>query len=240
MGTSLVLSVTLSLWRSLSWRGRARQRVQALALLVAILGGLGGLKALHTIIVRFQTAPPASEEAREEFNYAAQLMLADRPWTGVGVNCFSYVLTREARYNGHIVVMANEEEAGVAHHIYRLTAAEMGYPGLFFFCLFWLRAWWRPLRTGLTRHNDSALLLLAFPLGFQTLYLVGFLEWAYRLSPVIYLYTMLAGVSSGACEQDPFGRTELLGAKVGAENKPPDATPTTPGGTLSKPTARQR
>lgn len=226
VGGHLGLSVAISLVRGIHLPKTQRRRIKKLAAVIAILGLLGGLKALNTIITRFKTAPEQSEQAREEFNLAAKLMLQDRPWGGVGINNFSYVLTREARYNGHIVVMANEEQAGVAHHIYKLTAAELGYPGIICFVGLWFLAWWRPLRVGLRGREFESVFLLGFPLGFETLYVIGLLEWAYRLSPVIYLFTIQAGLAAGLAEQLESQR--LLQQRMKRSKSPRTSAPTEP------------
>jgi hypothetical protein len=105
--------------------------------------------------------------------------------------------------------MANEEQAGVAHHIYRLTAAELGYPGLVCFLLVWWGFWIRPLWVGWRRQGLHATLLLGFSIGFQALYLIGFLEWAFRLTPVIYLYTIQAGLASALADEVAGGAPRL-------------------------------
>ncbi len=203
VGGSLGASVMLSVIRSRRMPKPQMKRVHAMAAVILLLAFLGGLKALNTIITRFKTAPEQSEEARHEFNIAASLMLKDHPLSGIGINRFPRVLTKEVRYNGHIVVMANEEQAGVAHHIYWLTAAELGYPGLITFVLIWFRMWYLPLRTSFRGKSFEYTFLVGFPLGFQTLYLIGFLEWAFRLSPVMYLFTIQSGIAVGLA-------TELL------------------------------
>jgi hypothetical protein len=111
---------------------------------------------------------------------------------GVGLNNFSRVLTDEHRYRAHVSVMAGEEEAGVAHHIYWLTAAETGYGGLLAFAALMasltLRAAWHGLRAA----NTESTLLGGFLLGICGLHVVGMLEWVFRLSPVLYLFAVVA------------------------------------------------
>jgi hypothetical protein len=228
VGGSLGASVFLSVVRSRRMPKTQMRRVHAMAAVIMLLAFLGGLKALNTIITRFKTAPEQSEEARVEFNIAAKLMLKDHPMTGIGINGFSRVLTKEVRYNGHIVVMANEEQAGVAHHIYWLTAAELGYPGIIAFVLIWFRMWYFPLRTSLRGKSFEYTFLVGFPLGFQTLYLIGFLEWAFRLSPVMYLYTIQSGIAVGLA-------TELLEqnhSKRSKKKAPKQLPPPTPSAEL--------
>lgn len=172
------------------------RQVRGLTALVILLVALGAVKVADTLIERIRSAPEASELAREEFNYAADLMAADRTF-GVGLNSFSLVLTNDSRYNEHIVVMANEEQAGVCHHIYRLTAAELGRPGLaallyLYAYMLWLNAW------GFLRLPNPARALLAGAfLGSLALHLSGFLEWAFRISPVAYQYCFSSAMTAG-------------------------------------------
>jgi hypothetical protein len=90
-GLSLLMVVALSNLRFSS------RRVRVLTAAILMLAFLGGLKALGTIIKRFESAPEESEIARTEFNIAADLMAKDN-FFGVGLNSFSYVLTNQERY----------------------------------------------------------------------------------------------------------------------------------------------
>ena len=113
---------------------------------------------------------------------------------GVGINHFSHALTASERYRGHLVIMANETQGGVAHHIYWLTAAETGYIGLAIYVALLARvallAGWR----GYAATGPEANLLIGFFFGFISLYLSGFLEWAMRITPVTYLFYLNCGV----------------------------------------------
>ncbi len=174
---------------------RERSPRAALATLVAFLGLLvGGARVLPRVLERFEQAPEASAMARDEFNHAAKLMLEDHP-EGVGVNQFSRVLTDNPRYNRHITVMAVEKQKGVCHHIYWLTAAEMGYAGLALFLVVISRfafrafvfAWRTPGRDGLVQ--------AAIFLGTLSLHVSGLLEWVFRITPLFFAYLLLCGVS---------------------------------------------
>ena len=163
------------------------------SLILAIMA-IGGLKAADSIMYRFQNAPKSSEEARVEFNHAAHIM-ADDHVLGVGLNNFSYVLTVESRYNSHIRVMENEEQAGVCHHIYWLTAAEMGYGGLGLFLVLIGRFLWRAGRGALRNRSFEDVLLVGSMMGFCTLHASGFLEWAFRITPVMYQFAIASAFS---------------------------------------------
>jgi hypothetical protein len=193
MGAALMLSL---LSANLGGGGR-RARFASIGVILVLVAG--GIKASASILDRIANAPKASEEARDEFNAAADLMLADHT-LGVGLNNFSHVLTTEARYNAFIHVMKNESQAGVCHHIYRLTGAEMGKIGLSVFVLAMLRFTWRPFRYAWRAAPLERLLLLTFGFGLITLSLSGFLEWAFRLTPVMQTTAVVAGITGGLSE----------------------------------------
>ncbi len=159
--------------------------------MAAVIMTAGGVVAADSVMKRFREAPESSHHAREEFNTAARMMAADHT-LGVGLNNFSHVLTYETRYRAHVSVLAGEEQAGVAHHIYLLTAAEMGYAGLFAFAFFMASLTGRAAWHGLRARSTETTLVGGFLVGLVTLHLVGALEWVFRLSPVLYLFAVVA------------------------------------------------
>jgi O-antigen ligase len=207
VGLAMLGSVALA---SLRWPSR---RTVGTSLVFLLLAGAGALKAADTMLDRVKNAPKASEEAREEFNYAAELMIKDRPWTGVGLNNFSRVLTNEAKYNSHIVIMANEEQAGVAHHIYLLTAAETGLTGLAAFLLCLFRWWGLMLYHGIRSKSYEGTYLLGYFLGFGCFLVIGFLEWAFRISPVTYFVAVNMGVVVSLTQRTRHTPTRKLKGK---------------------------
>lgn len=185
--------------------GGASRRARMASIGVIVMLTVGGVKASASILDRIANAPKASEEAREEFNAAAELMRQDHA-LGVGLNNFAHVLTTKARYNGFIKVMKNEQQAGVCHHIYLLTAAELGNIGLALFVLAMARLTWRPFRYALRAAPLERLLLIAFGLGLLTLSLSGFLEWAFRVTPVMQTTAVVAGVTGALADLSRRGR----------------------------------
>lgn len=163
--------------------------------------GVGGLMVIDTVIDRFLNAPEESEGAREEFNYAAELMAEDNTF-GVGLNQFSYALTNVDEYRAHIKIMANEEQAGVAHHIYLLTEAEMGKTGLVLFILLLLSIVLPIGLTGLRWKHHNHLILLGLAVGITAFLMIGFLEWVFRLTPVIYMFSISSGFGIGLVTHD--------------------------------------
>lgn len=188
-GMCLAGSLCYALWRH---RGR-----RALLVSATVLAGtvVGGAMAMDTVIQRFISAPKESEEARDEFNEAARMMLSEKVF-GVGLNNFSEVLTNVERYRAHIRVMKNEEQAGVAHHIYLLTAAEMGRIGLAVYLVIALRFLWMALRGSLARRSVEGGLLFGLFLGGVALHLVGLMEWALRITPPTYMFAVTCALVS--------------------------------------------
>jgi len=169
-----------------------RVRVSTLAL--GLLLTVGVVRVAGPILNRIETAPKASETARDEFNYAAELMLHDHPF-GVGLNNFSYVLTTHTAYRARFEAMKNEETAGVAHHIYWLTAAETGYLGLALYLAIVVRFCWSALRGSIRRKSIHGTLLFGVFLGFCALQASGFYEWAFCLTPVMQLFAIQAAIA---------------------------------------------
>jgi O-antigen ligase len=174
----------------------------------------GGVKSADTILERFQSAPEESALARKEFEAAAVWMIYDRPLEGVGLNNFSYVLTVPSKYREHFKTMAGEKQAGVAHHIYLLTAAEMGYPGLIVLVIVLGRFAWLAGRHAWGARSLEGTLLFGFFLGLCALHAVGFLEWTLRITPVSYLFVICCGICVALAEA-------VRGQRVGATGRSP-------------------
>jgi O-Antigen ligase len=187
-------------------------RVRVTTLLLGLLMAGALIRVAGPILIRIQTAPKASEMARDEFNYAAQLMLRDHPF-GVGLNNFSYVLTNQTQYRQHFEAMKNEEQAGVCHHIYWLTVAETGYIGLILYLLLIVRLCWSALRGAWRNKSIHGTLLFGVFLGFGALQASGFYEWAFRLTPVMQLFAIQAAVAVSWCVQRPQLRTVAAPAR---------------------------
>jgi hypothetical protein len=193
LGSSLSLIAFLLTLVVANFRDRTpRVRITTMIAVISII--VGGLLAMPSIIARINSAPEESEEARKEFNLAAKSMANDYLF-GIGVNNFPRVLTKVGRYNQYISVMEDEEQSGVCHHIYNLTAAELGKPGLFVFVVILLRFLWRNV-WGIFRgpKDFQTTLLFGFLFGALALHISGFAEWVFRITPVTYTYAICAGM----------------------------------------------
>ncbi len=170
-------------------------RVHVASIALCVLFAAAAVRAAPSILERFRTAPKSSMEARDEFNYAARLMLADHPF-GIGLNNFSYVLTNQEAYRERFQAMKSEEQAGVAHHIYWLTAAETGYLGLALYLAIIVRFGWGALLGAMRQKDIYGALLFAVFLGLCALQASGFLEWVFRQTPVMQLFAIAMGPSA--------------------------------------------
>jgi len=196
MVSAVILMLTLVMANLIS--KEKRTRVVSACVFTVILIGAG--MAAKTMMDRIKNAPESSAEARQEFNTAAKMMASEHP-LGVGINSFSSVLSKNSHYNAGFEVMANEIEegqAGVAHHIYYLTAAEIGLPGLFVFLsliawmmLIGMRAAWKA--RGTLAGSQSVSLVI----GALAVHIIGNFEYALRITPVCSNFAMLCGATAG-------------------------------------------
>ncbi len=181
-------------------------RIKYTTIFLALCMVAGGLVVIDTVIDRFLNAPEESEEARNEFEIAA-IMMADDYTTGVGLNQYSEVLTVNEDYRQHITVMKNEEQAGVAHHIYLLTAAEMGWWGMYIFMFLIFLFLLSMFVNGISWKSMEQRLLLALVVGFAAVFAIGMYEWVLRQSPVLYQLTVASAFAQALITRVQNGKT---------------------------------
>ncbi len=153
-------------------------------------------KGWDTIVARFSQAPRQSEMARERFNEAASMMLSDHPF-GVGLNQYSYVLSHDGY--AQAVKLAAVDRDGLAHHIYWLTAAELGWIGV----LAYVAVLAVPLALAIhgaavARRDDvRGDVLLGCAVALAVMYIHGTAEWVARQMPTTYLFWAIAAIIWG-------------------------------------------
>jgi hypothetical protein len=162
-----------------------------IVLVVAVLAVLG--KSFDSIVERFLTAPEASVAARDRFEAAAQAMVSDNVF-GIGLNQYSHVL----EHGGYAdrFEMPDVDRDGLAHHIYWLTAAELGWHGLLAYL--WLIA--MPLFTavrGALRFKGDVRgdILLGCAAGMAAMHVHGLAEWIARQTSMMYLFFTVVGLT---------------------------------------------
>jgi hypothetical protein len=149
-------------------------------------------RSLDTIIERFTTAPKESELARKLFNKAAQRMADDHP-TGVGINMYSWVLDHGG-YADQLHIEPGDRN-GIAHHIYYLCAAELGWWGLASYVLVLAHVFVVALRSARGR-GVAGELGVGLSLGLLTMILQGTAEWIARQTPMSYCFWLFAALAS--------------------------------------------
>jgi len=176
---------------------RRRHLVAERVTLLTIMGLTAffvALKVLPTLQQRFLEAPPESEQTRKDFNECCKDMIRER-FFGVGINNFSYAIGHT-----HLGEKAplNEEridrDDGVAHHIYYLTGAEMGWPGLlaFFFMIggILFRCLWLIRKV---KNNSITVYAIGLFAGMITLHIQGLLEWVFLQTNIWFIFCALSG-----------------------------------------------
>lgn len=173
-------------------RGPSTRKIRILAALGAA-GAAALLKSLDTIIQRFLLAPKESELARKLFNQAAKAMADEHPF-GVGINMYSFVLDHGG-YADRLNIEPGDRN-GIAHHIYWLTAAEVGYVGVAAYALILLSALLSALRLARVKGVEGEV-GVGIAAGLVVTYTQGFAEWIARQTTMAYAFWGLAAVASG-------------------------------------------
>ncbi|QVL47476.1 MAG: O-antigen ligase family protein [Thiocapsa sp.] len=143
---------------------------------------------LPPIIERFETAPKESGESRHDANIASAEMGHDY-FFGVGINNYSYAINF-MHYGEHLSPL----DRGIAHHIFWLHYAEMGVIGVTLYTLLTGTFMWIAVRF-IFKRRDSLERVFAIGIltGFAINWLVGTLEWNFRIIQITVAYFMLAG-----------------------------------------------
>lgn len=153
-------------------------------------GALALLKSIDTIINRFVNAPKESELARKLFNKAAKAMADEHPF-GIGINMYSYVLDHGG-YADRFGVERGDRN-GIAHHIYWLTSAELGYVGVAAYVLILFAVLFGAVRLAFRKDIEGEI-GLGIAAGLMITYLQGFAEWIARQTNMSYLFWGLAAL----------------------------------------------
>lgn len=180
-------------------RGRPRGWMKRLAPIV-FLGALGGLALLPRIVERFIYAPSASGNTRIELALCAREMIADKPWTGVGINNWGIKINPPYEYAELAGRFTNRGEGfrdGIVETVYLLVAAECGIPALVAMVV-WFGWYWVSCVRLLKRLRGTQWFFIPAGLlgGLTAVYLQGTLEWVLRQQmSLICLMFMFATLS---------------------------------------------
>jgi hypothetical protein len=148
--------------------------------------------AAPTIVERFDSAPEGSARARERWVEIAAAMVHDHP-LGIGINQFSHVSVADGyadRYGSR-----PGDRDGLAHHVYWLTAAELGPHGLIAYLVLLAMPLLSAFRGAASSKGDvRGDVLLGCGVGLGVMYLQGLFEWAARQTALTYLFFMFAAL----------------------------------------------
>jgi O-antigen ligase len=196
----------------------ARAPTRRKLVVAAVAGALGGLvmvKASDTLIERFTNAPAVSLDARRGFETAAADMLQDHP-LGIGLNQYSWVLGHEGYAERAGVLRVDRD--GVAHNVYWLTAAELGYIGILAYVLLVLTPIVLAVRIVLAARRDDPRgeddAALGLGAGLLVMALHGFGEWIARQGSMTYLFWMVAGLVAAMARQLGLDRSIIALSRV--------------------------
>jgi hypothetical protein len=189
MGTMVVgfaMIVTMSFFLK---QKPVKNKKKGLAIGIMLLLAIPALAViLPPIINRFETAPEESGESRHQANDASAKMGHDY-FFGVGINNYSYVINYMV-YGEDLAPL----DRGIAHHIFWLHYAELGIIGVILYALLTGTFMWIALRFILKRQDS---LERVFAIGVLTAFfinwLIGTLEWNFRIIQITVAYFMLAG-----------------------------------------------
>jgi O-antigen ligase len=183
---------------------------------------------LPEVIKRFETAPVESGESRHAANDASADMGGDY-FLGVGLNNYSFAINY-LPYGEHLSTL----DRGIAHHIFWLHYAELGLIGLILYILMTGTFMWVALRFILKRKDSME---RVFAIGVLTAFiinwLVGTLEWNFRIIQITLAYFMLAGfvTSLDRVERERIKKKKIrkrqlaVGRRRVASRVPPYQTP---------------
>lgn len=200
-GLAMLVLSTVVVFAMAAYRHR-NPRMMRYVLLGALAAAVVWIRAGDTIMARFTDAPDASAEARDHFVDMARMMLDDYPILGVGLNNYSYA----NQYSGYAdaVGLPAIDRGGVAHHVYWLTLAELGYLGLFAFLAVYLLPVGRAFRGALTSGRSArGDVLQGIAVGVAAVLFQGTLEYTLRITMISQLVWCYLGIVGALVDAPP-------------------------------------
>ncbi len=188
---SLVVMWTLSMFVGVN------QKKIAITAVLLILASLALLKAMDSIITRYQTAPEASKTTRVLLAEAA-VKMADDKKLGVGLNNFGQAINAPFNYGTHIQMHDETdplERHGLVETIYLMIAAETGWHNLGVFLTFLLYMYFLNLKN-LFKYRKTKYVFIPVALvgGLLAIYLESSLEWVLKQTNNFYQLMLVFAV----------------------------------------------
>lgn len=192
LGAGLLLVVSTAR-RLTSWKAK----VGTVLAIVAV----ASLPVFASLQTRTVAEYASSNLDRAAHDAAAAAIVADHP-LGIGANNYSLFSISQAYTQRAGVLSGAIEISSHVHDVYRVTAAELGWQGLFAFSL--LLLW--PVATAADcawreREQPRGEIALGLGAALCTVYLHAFYEWIFLTAQVQYLFAMCMGMVAGLAGQ---------------------------------------
>jgi hypothetical protein len=226
----------------MSWRFTATKIAVTSAIILGTV--IAGATAWNTLKARYESSSLEEEyiETKGEGRGVYLrwcLMMVDDHFYGVGLNNWSYWVTKE--YGAHIgfdyedydamgdaperSTVPSYRHAAPAHSLAALTLGELGVPGFFVFSLVWMRWFqmgavclWRRIRG--ERYFGWGVGIL---FGTGGVFLQSITEWTYRQTAILFTFHIMLGVLASLYhfrDQSPEPVDEPVPEEIEAEPAP--------------------
>ncbi len=183
----------------------------ALASLGVLLVSLMVVKSWDSIMSRLGGFDLGAEYMSEEgdrgtYFRQASPAIADKPFTGVGLNNWSWAISktygRQAGFNMEPYSSLYSAPSGgwqvaPAHNFFLLTVTELGFPGFLLLSLFLIQSMWIGGSAIFQRSDDLLKLLrLGVFLSLGGVLMQSFTEWEFRQTPMFFLGHIIMAVGA--------------------------------------------
>ncbi|MDY6915691.1 MAG: O-antigen ligase family protein [Candidatus Cloacimonadota bacterium] len=162
--------------------------------MILVLGLIVLIRAMDSILERFQTAPEASANTRILLAQSAVNMANDKT-LGIGLNNFGLKVNLPYSYSDHIEGMTEETRNGLVETIYLMIAAETGWHNL---VIFMIMIFWFYFRNFISyvryRNTDIHYLTIGIVGGLLGIYLESSLEWVLKQTNNFYQLMLIFAI----------------------------------------------
>lgn len=184
----------------LSFTRNINPRKLGVTILIMLVGLLGALRSMDSIVRRFQSAPEESANTRKLLAVAAVKMANDKT-LGVGLNNFGVKINPPYSYSSHIEGVTEETRGGLVETIYLSYAAETGWHTMVVYFVLLFYFYFKNLSNFVKyRSSDYIWLPIGLAGGLMGIYLESALEWVLKQSNNFY-QLMLCFAMIGSMER---------------------------------------
>lgn len=185
----------------------------AVAFVLTLMAAGVMVKAIDSIVERFQTAPEESAETRVVLAQAAVNMANDKT-IGVGLNNFSMKMDPKYPYSSHIDEEIEGGKAPIVETAYLLIAAETGWYNL---CLFLIILLYFYFMNIINIVRSKSLVLKCVSIGFlgglTAIYTESAFEWVLKQTNNFYQLFLVFAIIGGISKLNRRARLERAHAR---------------------------